>query len=250
LLQFKGQEKRRLFWMQEPNRDSCESTVKQLVDALKLPPTAGMGQGRGRSQRRTGGNNSQDAQSAILQSLLSQTAATSNNNNNNTSTTNNQSSSSNDNSNNTTNAAPTVSADLLQAALMAAMGNMQPREPDVPLNAILRGSDLEDFAKENGDDEDLTRHLPDGLQNAEELVETMASPQFSQSVGRLSAALQGDNYNAVMANFGLNASAGSDALARGQNVSAFLDSIQDSEGKEEDEDEKAGDEETSKEDDS
>ena len=44
-----------------------------------------------------------------------------------------------------------------------------------------------------------------------------------------------DNYNAVMANFGLDPTAGSEALARGQNVSAFLDSIQASEGKEEEE---------------
>lgn len=236
LLQFKGQEKRRFFWMQEPNQDSCESTVKQLVDALKLPPTAGMGAGRGQS--RSGGDNSQDAQSAILQSLLSQAATSgsgNNNNSNNTSTNDESASSSNDSSSND-NTAPTVSADLLQAALMAAMGNMQPREPDVPLNAILRGTDLEAFAKENADDEDLIRHLPEGLQTAEELVETTTSPQFAQAVGRLSGALQSDNYNAVMANFGLDPSAGSEALARGQNVSAFLDSIQASEGKEEEED--------------
>ena len=244
LLQFKGQEKRRFFWMQEPNKDSCESTVKQLVDALKLPPTAGMGQGRGGQQRRSGGDESQDAQSAILQSLLSQAGSgSSNNNNNNTSTSNQSSSSNNSSSNNNNDAAPAVSADLLQAALMAAMGNMQPREPDVPLNAILRGADLEAFAKENNDDEDLIRHLPDGLQTAEELVETTTSPQFAQAVGRLSGALQSDNYNAVMANFGLDPTAGSEALARGQNVSAFLDSIQASEGKEEEE------EETSKEED-
>ena len=245
LLQFKGQEKRRFFWMQEPNKDSCESTVKQLVDALKLPPTAGMGQGRGQ-QRRSGGDDSQDAQSAILQSLLSQAGSgSSNNNNNNTSTSNQSSSSNNSSSNNNNDAAPAVSADLLQAALMAAMGNMQPREPDVPLNAILRGADLEAFAKENNDDEDLIRHLPDGLQTAEELVETTTSPQFAQAVGRLSGALQSDNYNAVMANFGLDPTAGSEALARGQNVSAFLDSIQASEGKEEEEEDAA----TSKEED-
>ena len=140
---------------------------------------------------------------------------------------------------------PTVSADLLQAALMAAMGNMQPQEPDVPLNAILRGPDLEQFARENGDDEDLIGHLPEGLQNAQELIDTVTSPQFAQSVGRLSGALQSDNYNAVMANFGIDGSGGSEALARGQNVSALLDSIQQSEGKEEEEEEE-GDEEGEK----
>ena len=246
LLQFKGQEKRRFFWMQEPNKDSCESTVKQLVDALKLPPTAGMGAGRG--QRRSGGDESQDAQSAILQSLLSQATASGSgsSNNNNTSTSNQSSSSNNSSSENNNNATPAVSADLLQAALMAAMGNMQPREPDVPLNAILRGADLEAFAKENKDDEDLIRHLPEGLQTAEELVETTTSPQFAQAVGRLSGALQSDNYNAVMANFGLDPTAGSEALARGQNVSAFLDSIHASEGKEEEDEATSKEEEEEK----
>ena len=67
------------------------------------------------------------------------------------------------------------SADLLQAALMAALKHATERIRRY-LNAILRGADLEAFAKENNDDEDLIRHLPDGLQTAEELVETTTSP--------------------------------------------------------------------------
>lgn len=244
LLQFKGQEKRRFFWMQEPNKAKDEDNVKQLQNAMKLPPTAGLERGHGgrrmqRSQR--GGNN--DQSNAVMQSLLSSLGGAVEQPRDST-----DASSKDEESNNE----PIVSADALQAALMAALGGtgapqQQQREPDVPLGAVLRGTQLDEAVRDiarSEDAEDLVRHLPEGCRSVEELQSTTSSPQFSQAVGRLSAALQSDSYNAVVANFGLDPSAGAESLARGQNVSAFLDSVQASAENEEEQEEKTEDEST------
>ena len=54
----------------------------------------------------------------------------------------------------------------------------------------------------------------------------MRSPQLRQALGALSAALQSDNYNSVLGNFGLDPAAGSEQMMRGDFISAFLDAVQ------------------------
>ena len=63
-------------------------------------------------------------------------------------------------------------------------------------------------------------------QTDEELEATLRSPQLRQALGSLSAALQSDNYNSVLGNFGLDPAAGSEQMMRGDSVSAFLDAVQ------------------------
>mmetsp|Transcript_17405 Transcript_17405/g.20915 ORF Transcript_17405/g.20915 Transcript_17405/m.20915 type:complete len:379 (+) Transcript_17405:35-1171(+) len=52
--------------------------------------------------------------------------------------------------------------------------------------------------------EELIKLLPEGLQTTEELFNTISSPQFRQALVALSGALQSDNFNTVMSNFGFN----------------------------------------------
>jgi hypothetical protein len=54
--------------------------------------------------------------------------------------------------------------------------------------------------------------LPPGLQTKAELAFMLRSPQLRQALGALGAALQTDNFNAVMSNFGLDPMAGAAEL--------------------------------------
>jgi hypothetical protein len=84
--------------------------------------------------------------------------------------------------------------------------------------------------------EELMQLLPEGQRDPSNLRETVAehlscwwcmrlimtcyclqlqSPQFRQALGALTAALHTDNFNAIMANLGLDPSRGMDALVRG-----------------------------------
>ena len=74
--------------------------------------------------------------------------------------------------------------------------------------------------------EELRRHLPEGQQNSHHLEENLRSPQFRQALDSLSEALHSDSYNSVLANLGLNPAAGADQLAQGDNMDAFLSSLQ------------------------
>ena len=69
--------------------------------------------------------------------------------------------------------------------------------------------------------QELLSHLPEGLQNNAELIETLRSPQLQQALGALTGALQTDNFNAVFANFGLDPAAGAESLARGNGVQVY-----------------------------
>jgi len=71
----------------------------------------------------------------------------------------------------------------------------------------------------------LIAQLPEGQRTRAHLEAALRSPQLADSMRALSAALQSENYNAVMANFGLDPAAGMSALMRGQAVEAFLNAV-------------------------
>jgi hypothetical protein len=112
--------------------------------------------------------------------------------------------------------------------MMAAMQQQQygPRVPIVPLTSVVDASVVEPFVSGNEEAQQaLLSHLPEGMQTTGELYNTLRSPQLRQALGSLTNALQTDNFNAVMANFGLDPAAGSAALQQGNGIGAFLDAV-------------------------
>jgi len=216
LLQCKGQERRRFFWMQEPNAEKDKDNLKQLADAMALGGHAMSAGGMPGSGGAASGGNSAMMRT-LFESLRGGPGSTPASTSSPPATTGEGASS----------GAAGISTDDFEAALMAAENNMQHVEPDAPLNAIIRGSTLEEFVRDDTQDHsDLIQHLPPGIQNLEELRTTTTSPQLSQALRRLSAALSSDNYNSIMANFGLDPTAGAEAMMRGHNIEAFLRAIE------------------------
>ena len=100
-------------------------------------------------------------------------------------------------------------------------------EPATPLNFIANSDDVTPIVSQNESmQQALLQHLPPSLQNSEELINTLRSPQLQQALSALTGALQTDNLNAVFANFGLDPADGASALQRGNGVQAMLDAIQ------------------------
>ena len=95
-----------------------------------------------------------------------------------------------------------------------------------PLTDILTADDVAPLLEDSDVVNRLLPHLPEGQQNLEELRRTIRSPQFRSTLRTLTSALLSDNYNTVMANFGLDPASGSDALAQGNPILAFLQAIQ------------------------
>jgi len=108
------------------------------------------------------------------------------------------------------------------------MPGLVERVPPVPLqdaatvDEIMASGVLSDPAVQA----QLLHLLPEGHQNPAELFATVQSPQLQQALGSLSSALQSENYNSVVANFGLNPAAGAEAMARGDNIEAFVNAVQ------------------------
>ena len=71
-----------------------------------------------------------------------------------------------------------------------------------------------------------SRHLPEGQRDLAGLRANIHSPQFSQTLGRLTAALQSENYKTIFANFNLNATDGATQLNQGNAVAAFLAALE------------------------
>jgi len=67
--------------------------------------------------------------------------------------------------------------------------------------------------------------LAEGQQSAENIEATLHSPQLRSAFASLTAALQSDNFNSVLANFGLDPAHGAEHLARGDTIGAFLASL-------------------------
>jgi len=117
------------------------------------------------------------------------------------------------------------SEDLARA--MAGIG--QARTPPTPLQDIVNADDITSSGvlSDPAVQQQLLSTLPEGHQTEQELVATLHSPQFQQTLTSLSSALQSDSYGSILANFNLNAAAGADSLNQGDNVGAFLSSVQD-----------------------
>jgi hypothetical protein len=79
-------------------------------------------------------------------------------------------------------------------------------------------------------DEDVKRTLisllPEGHQTEEELRCTFRSPQLRQTLVQLSKALNSENINMVITNFGLDARAGAHLLQIGDGIGAFLAALE------------------------
>lgn len=114
------------------------------------------------------------------------------------------------------------------AAAMRLAQGMTPRAelmslPEIATaDEIMRSGILEDEAIQ----QQLIALLPEGLQNPGELHASVHSPQFQQALTALTAALRSEQYNSIFANFGLDISAGAEALSRGDVIEAFLAALE------------------------
>jgi hypothetical protein len=120
--------------------------------------------------------------------------------------------------------APATTHTATNAAIEQSVNSPQPVELQEVLgaNGVLATGLLEDAAVVD----QLISQLPEGQRTRADLEAALRSPQLSDSMRALSAALQSENYNAVMANFGLDPSAGMSALMRGEAVEAFINAVQ------------------------
>jgi 26S proteasome regulatory subunit N13 len=130
----------------------------------------------------------------------------------------------------TTNDNTQAVTDLLSAMFQAQQQQQQqqlgPRPTIVPLNSVITSESFEEMLADPNVVNELLQFLPEGQQTEEELRQTISCPQMQQSLRSLTGALLSDNYNAVLANFGLNPADGSEALLQGDPVRAFLLALQ------------------------
>ncbi len=121
-------------------------------------------------------------------------------------------------------AAPVTTMEATHAAGEQAANGPQPVELQEVLTAdgVLASGLLDD----NTICQQLINQLPEGQQTRADLEAALRSPQLADSMRALSSALQSENYNAVMANFGLDPQAGMAALMRGDAVEAFISAVQ------------------------
>ncbi|KAG3108423.1 hypothetical protein PI124_g11119 [Phytophthora idaei] len=124
----------------------------------------------------------------------------------------------------TTPAAGTLTTADLQRAMASFQQLAQPKP--VSLTKLLGADNMSTILDDPTCVEALLQHLPEGSQTPAELRATLRSPQLRQSIGSLVNALQTGNFTAVMANFGLDPSAGAAKLAFGDGVGALLAAIQ------------------------
>ncbi|KAG3178616.1 hypothetical protein C6341_g7858 [Phytophthora cactorum] len=124
----------------------------------------------------------------------------------------------------TTTAAGTLTTADLQRAMASFQQLAQPKP--VSLTKLLGADNMSTILDDPTCVEALLQHLPEGSQTPAELRATLRSPQLRQSIGSLVNALQTGNFTAVMANFGLDPSAGAAKLAFGDGVGALLAAIQ------------------------
>jgi hypothetical protein len=106
-----------------------------------------------------------------------------------------------------------TNADLMRAMAGLQMPALSPRSP--PLQEVVTSDAV--VASEVLADPTVQAALLPTLPEGHQTTEAMSS---------LSSALSTENYGSVIANFGLDAAAGAAALARGDNVGAFLAAVQ------------------------
>ncbi|CAB1096595.1 unnamed protein product [Ectocarpus sp. CCAP 1310/34] len=105
----------------------------------------------------------------------------------------------------------------------------QRRQPALSLRDAVDANAIEasGFLDDPEVQEALLPLLPERNQTAEELRETIRSPQLQQSLSSLSRALRSDNFNNIMSSFELNPSnpRSAEAMARGDGVEAFVQAL-------------------------
>jgi hypothetical protein len=121
---------------------------------------------------------------------------------------------------------PLTAADL-QRAMMNLTGMQQQQQRSVPLTEVINADEVlrSGLLADPAVQEQLIPLLAEGQQTPEQLEAIMHSPQLRSSLSSLTGALQTDNFNSIMSNFGLDPSRGMEALAAGNNVEAFLQAL-------------------------
>jgi hypothetical protein len=96
------------------------------------------------------------------------------------------------------------------------------------LARILNGDALDTLLEDADEDvvNTLISLLPEGRQTEQELRMTFRSPQLRQTLVQLSKALNSENINMVIMNFGLDARAGANLLQIGDGIGAFLAALE------------------------
>jgi len=97
-------------------------------------------------------------------------------------------------------------------------------------------SEIKELLQDSKIRDSLLEHLPSDQRSVQELNDVVSSPQLRQAFGVLSHALQSDEFNVVMANFGLDPNDGAEFLQRGDGIGAFLAALQAQTDKDKDED--------------
>ena len=98
----------------------------------------------------------------------------------------------------------------------------RPRPVLVPFTEVLNQEKVRELVERPEVQAELLPLLPEGRQTAEELRETLSSPQFQVALRRLSAACMSGQYNDVMSNFRLNPSDGAEHLMQGNGIAAVV----------------------------
>lgn len=111
---------------------------------------------------------------------------------------------------------------------MAALSNAMPQQRPtvVPLSSVVTADRVAPLLEDPKVREALLPLLPEGQQTEEELNRIVGSPQVRQTMDRLSAALQSDQFNTILSSLELDAEAGSEMLAQGDGIGAFLHALQ------------------------
>ncbi|OQS04878.1 proteasomal ubiquitin receptor ADRM1 [Thraustotheca clavata] len=123
-------------------------------------------------------------------------------------------------------ATPSIQLADFQRAMAAAL-NVQQSTPRTPISitALLQQPAVQTVLQDPSVQAELLPMLPESLQTQEELAGTTRTPQLRQCVGALSHALNSSNFNGILSNFGLDASAGHAELMRGDGIGAFLAAV-------------------------
>jgi len=127
---------------------------------------------------------------------------------------------------NPTNAQNDMMPPDLQRAMQGIVSALRPQQR-VSLNQVLNPDEI--MRRGILDDPEVQARLlpllPPELQTTQELIETIRSPQFQQSVAALEHALETNNFDTIMSNFGLDPSVATNALYRGDVVEVFLEAL-------------------------
>ncbi|GAB5029548.1 adhesion regulating molecule 1 [Nannochloropsis oceanica] len=233
ILQYQGGSSRRFFfWMQSASDEKDEELVKRLNECMTNPPPSEAEEGGAGGTGAAGGTGDAPASQQNVEDLLSSmlgggtTGAQTRVPGPSAAVTAPASGSSSAGA--TGRGGQLTAADLQRAMMnLTGMQQQQQQQRTVPLTEIvnadevLRSGVLSDPAVQ----EQLIPLLAEGQQTPEQLEAIMHSPQFRSTLGSLTGALQTDNFNSIMSNFGLDASRGMEALSAGNNVDAFLQAL-------------------------